>query len=46
MATKMSRRLVALSVAAIATVYAAGYATTRGADSRLAAQMPHLRSDG
>src|SRR5215212_6273144 len=37
MATKMSRRLVALSAAAIATVYAAGYATTQGADSRLAA---------
>jgi uncharacterized protein with FMN-binding domain len=37
MATKMPRRLVALSAAAIATVYAAGYATTQGADSRLAA---------
>src|SRR5215212_7666297 len=37
MATKMSRRLVALSAAAIATVYAAGYATTQRSDSRLAA---------
>src|SRR5437868_2207709 len=36
MASKMPRRLVALSFAAIATVYSAGYYTTQAADSRLA----------
>jgi uncharacterized protein with FMN-binding domain len=36
MASKMPHRLVALSFAAIATVYSAGYYTTQAADSRLA----------
>jgi uncharacterized protein with FMN-binding domain len=36
MASKMPRKLVALSFAAIATVYSAGYLATQGADARLA----------
>jgi len=36
MATKMPRRLVALSFAAIAAIYSTGYLATQGADSRLA----------
>jgi uncharacterized protein with FMN-binding domain len=36
MATKMPRRLVALSASAIAAVYLGGYITTQGADSGLA----------
>ena len=35
MASKMPRKLVALSFAAIATVYSAGYLATQGADARL-----------
>jgi uncharacterized protein with FMN-binding domain len=36
MATKMPRKLVALSFAAIATIYSTGYLATQGADSRIA----------
>src|SRR4051812_27341124 len=36
MATRMPRRLVALSFAAIATIYSTGYLATQGADSRIA----------
>jgi uncharacterized protein with FMN-binding domain len=36
MARKMTRRLVALSASAIATIYAAGFALTRTADAGLA----------
>ena len=40
MATRISRRTVALSASAIATIYAAGFLLTRSADSGLAGSAP------
>jgi uncharacterized protein with FMN-binding domain len=42
MANKTSRRLVALSAAAITTIYAAGFAVTRSADAGLNSAAPAI----